>query len=185
MVYFPYLNHELPGRFFCSWCINFSDLWWTQYGEPVLLHGEAAHPIDALCRLSSLLWTALVPSLSWEGLRWLFYFSSLFSVPKGNVVLPTKSFFRWNFFLKDQNSLVRKLFDISWPGGPSQLFRYLLSRGSLSTFLIFLGHGVLVIFFWYFLTRGSLSRLKREACKDLSYLQWPSAQGYLLNDKQE
>ena len=153
MVYFPYLNHEWPGRFFCSWCINFSDLWWTQYGEPVLLHGEAAHPIDALCRLSSLLWTALVPSLSWEGLRWLFYFASLFSVP-------TKSFFRWKRFVKGQNFLLLKLFDISWPEGPCQLF-------------------------WYLLTRGSLSRLKREICRDLSYLQWPSVQGFLLNVKQK
>ena len=122
MVYFPYLNHEWPGRFFCSWCINFLDLWWTQYGEPVLLYGEAAHPIDALCRLSSLLWTALVPSLSWEGIRWLFYFSCLFPVPKGNVVLPKKSFFRWKKFLKDQNLLNWKLFDISWPGGPCHFF---------------------------------------------------------------
>ena len=161
MVYFPYLNHEWTGGFFCLLCMNFSDLWWTQYGEPVLLHGEAAHPIGALCRLSSLLWTALVPSLSWEGIRWLFYFASLFfSLPKGNVVLPTKSFFRWKRFLKSQNFLLWKLFDISWPGGPWQLF-------------------------WCFLTRGSLSRLKREACRDLTYLQWPSAQGFLLDVKQK
>ena len=126
MVYFPYLNHEWPGRFFCSWCINFSDLWWTQYGEPVLLHGEAAHPIDALCRLSSLFWTTLVPSLSWEGLRWLFYFASLFSVP-------TKSFFRWFQKICERPEL--STFETFW---------YFLTWRSLSTFLISFDQGVLV-----------------------------------------
>ena len=172
MVYFPYLNHEWTGRFFCLWCRPFQTC--GDYSMVSLYYYMGKLLIQLTLFVVFLLFFGL-PS----------YRRYHEKVYDGFSTFPLCFHCR-----KETLSCRQKAFSDGKESWKARTFYF-------GNFLIFLDLEVLDNFFWYFLTRGpcqlfwylltrgSLSRLKREVCRDLNYLQWPSVQGFLLNDKQK